>query len=329
MKEIKIGRNDSGQRIDKFLKKYLPGAPAGLIYKMLRKKTVKLNRGRAKPSQVLEEGDMIQLYIGDGTLKEFTSEVVISETGKDFSIVYQDENILVADKPAGLLSHSDRGQEETLIDQIVYYLVQKGEYNPEEEKSFRPALCNRLDRNTAGLVIAAKNFAALKDMNNMIKEKWVDKYYITIVAGRVDKEGDVGGYIVKDRETNKVRISDNPVEGGREIRAVFRPLQYSDKGYTLLEVQLITGRPHQIRAQLAYAGHPVAGDHKYGHQYVNNIFRKRYGLEHQLLYAGRIVFRNTTPLFQYMMTRELVHEPPPHYKKIIADIFEGREVFKQ
>lgn len=321
MEEIRIGKNDSGQRADKFLKKFLSKAPAGFIYKMVRKKKIKLNKCRMMPSEILKEGDTIQFYFAPETLKKFIPKIQVTETGMDFNIAYQDKNILVVDKPAGLLSHSDREKEETLIDQVIYYLYRSGEYNPYSEKSFVPALCNRLDRNTGGLVLAAKNFSALQDMNYMIKEKWVEKYYITVVAGKMDSEKYVQGFLVKDKSTNRVKIINHPAEGCKEIKTSFTPVKYSDRGYTMLNVQLITGKPHQIRAHLAYTGYPLVGDNKYGNRKVNEFFKNIYNLRYQLLYANRITFKNTTPIFEYLRGKTITHEPPIELIKIIKDIF--------
>jgi len=322
MQEIIVGKNDSGQRADKFLKKFLPVASAGFIYKMMRKKKIKLNNCRIKPSQIVKEGDLIQLYFSTETLEKFTSEVQVAETGIDFSIVYQDENIIVVHKPVGMLSHSDGRQEETLIDQLVYYLFQKGEYLPESEKSFVPALCNRLDRNTGGLIIGAKNFSALQDMNYMIKQKWVDKYYKTVVIGKIEEEKEIQGFLVKDGDTNSVEIASKPVKGSKKIRTFYRPISYNNTGYTLLEVQLITGRPHQIRAHLADMGHPIIGDYKYGDRKANRLFRDKYGLGSQFLYAHRIVFRETTSKFAYLKGMKIEGVLPEYFRIIEEELFD-------
>lgn len=318
MEEIKIGKNDSGQRVDKFLKKFLPKASPGLIYKLIRKKRIKVNNKRVRPSDILKEGDVMQLYLA---LEGLRSENLVKKALIDFEVIYEDENIVIVNKPAGLLSHSAGGDEKNLVDQIVYYLYKKGEYKPGTEKSFVPALCNRLDRNTGGLVLAAKNFAALKDMNRMIKEKGVDKYYRAIVEGTLKGERQIKGFLTKDERSNKVTVTSFPVKGGREIYTLYRPIRHSSCGYTAVEVQLVTGRPHQIRAHLAYIGHPIVGDYKYGSKDTNYLFRDKYGVRSQLLYAYRLVFRETTPLFEYLKGRVVTAPLPEHFRKIEKDLF--------
>ncbi len=300
MKEINVGKNDSGQRVDRFLKKFMPQAAAGFIYKSIRTKRIKLNGQRTQPSAILAEGDKLQLYLSEPDLDRGSSKKVIRKTGMEFSTVYQDENIMVVNKPPGLLSHPDGGQTETLAEQVLYYLYRNGQYDPRRENTFVPAICNRLDRNTGGLVVAAKNFAALQDMNLMIRKGWVERYYKLIVAGHVENSSEALAYLVKDKKTNRVRVTSEKAEGSNRIHTYYRPIEYSQRGFTLLEVRLGTGKTHQIRAHLAYLGHPVAGDAKYGDKAVNRLLGKDFGLAHQFLYAHRIVFQKTTPLFSYL-----------------------------
>ncbi|MDD2574242.1 MAG: RluA family pseudouridine synthase [Bacillota bacterium] len=321
MQEVLIGKNDSGQRLDKFLKKYMPLASAGFIYSSIRKKKIRLNGRRAQPSQILEEGDALQIFFDTGDMVREMPQGFVLKTAIEFSAVYQDENILIVDKPPGLLSHPDGGQGTTLTDQILYYLYKCKEYNPAGEKTFIPAICNRLDRNTGGLTIAAKNFNALQDMNYMIRERWVARYYKLVVAGLIEEALEVSAYLVKDRRTNKVRVLDQWMEGSDRIETCIRPLKRSPQGYTLVEVRLGTGKTHQIRAQLAHIGHPVIGDTKYGDREANHIFKRDFGLKHQFLYAYRLVFERATPLLKHLEGRSVAVPLPPELRRIRQELF--------
>ena len=321
MREVRIGKNDSGQRADKFLKKFMPDASAGFIYGSLRKKKIRLNGKSLKPSTILSEGDVLQFYMDDEEFGRDRRPLSVSGARQPFPVVYQDGNILIVDKPAGLLSHPDSRQAGTLADWIVYYLYENGEYNPQEENTFTPAICNRLDRNTGGLVIAAKNFAALQDMNLMIRERWVERYYKLVVVGRIDEPLDISAYLIKDERTNKVRVEDRWSEGSDRIETYIKPLKHSPRGYTLLEARLFTGKTHQIRAHLAHIGHPVVGDAKYGDGEINRLFRRNFGLRHQFLYAYRLVFKRTTPLFKYLEGMEVEAPLPDKLRRIEEELF--------
>ncbi len=321
VQKIIVGKNDSGQRLDKFLKKYMPRASAGFIYRSIRKKNIRLNGKRAQPSTILAEGDMLQVFFHLGDMVSDTTQRPVPRTGMDFSVVYQDKNILIVDKPPGLLSHPDGGQGETLTGQVLYYLYKSAEYHPAGEKTFAPALCNRLDRNTGGLTIAAKNFSALQDMNRMIRERWVARYYKLIVTGHIKDITDISAYLVKDSQANRVRVTDERTEGSARIDTFIRPLKHGPGGYTLLEVRLGTGKTHQIRAQLAHIGHPVIGDTKYGDREANRILRRDFGLKHQFLYAYRLVFERVTPLFGYLEGVEVTVPLPPELKRIEQQLF--------
>lgn len=323
MEEIRVGRNDSGQRLDKFLKKYFDGIPAGLIYKMLRKKTVKLNRQRVHPSHILAEGDVIQVYAELDNARNPRPDTAVPQTAVGFGVAYEDENIIVADKPPGLLSHPDKRGQESLVDQVIFYLSTRGEYSPDREQTFAPALCNRLDRNTGGLVIAAKNLRALQEMNHMIREKWVGKYYKAIVKGIINRAGSMKGLLKKEESSNTVRVYNDGGEGGKRIHTEYRPLQTSGEGFTLLEIKLITGRPHQIRAHLAYYGHPIAGDPKYGDKMVNTRFRNDFGIGWQLLYADKLVFERTTPFFSYLQGQIVTAGLPADFSEAVTTLFLG------
>src|SRR5699024_7484812 len=269
MKEVKVGRNDSGQRIDRFLRKYLSKAPRSFIYRMIRKKNIKLNNNRVKPEEILKEGDVIQLYLADGTIEKFVEEKEKNKSFIKLEIIYEDENIILINKPKGVLSHSGNNKVDNIVDGMIKYLINKGDYNVEEEKTFTPAICNRLDRNTSGIIIGAKNYFTLKSINEAMRKEDINKYYKTMVIGELNKEIKLNNYLVKNKKDNKVTVVEERIKGAKEICTYVKPLKIG-KGYSLLEIDLITGRTHQIRAHLASIGHPIVGDIKYGNKKVNN-----------------------------------------------------------
>ena len=261
MREIIINQNDAGQRVDKFLQKYLPGAPMSLIYKYIRTNKVKLNKKKPGVSQKLSEGDVLRLYI----LEDFTKKTAFAPAKGGVKVAFEDENFVVLEKEAGVPCQSGNAAlGESLAGRLKTYLFQKGEYAPDREHSFAPALCNRLDTNTRGLVIGAKNAGALRQMNAAIREKNVQKTYLCICLGTPPKEeGCLEGYILKDKKNNKSVILKNRQEGAKEVATCYRVLE-KGRGASLLEINLITGRSHQIRAHMASVGCPLLGDAKYG-----------------------------------------------------------------
>ena len=265
MKEFHITTNDAGARLDRFVGKVTLGLPTSLMYKAIRTKKIKVNRHRAQPNTLLQEGDTVQLFLAPDFFDEKKDERFLSlkETP---NLVFEDENILVCDKPEGLSCHSDATQETgTLIDRVLLYLYQKGEFDPAGENAFRPALCNRIDRNTSGLVIAAKNAAALREMNRLIRARRIDKEYRALCHGRLTDGRTVTLYLKKNAAENRVLVSDVPRQGYLTAKTAIVPLRYDKtKDRTLVSVRLLTGRTHQIRATLAHLGHPLCGDTKYG-----------------------------------------------------------------
>lgn len=291
MKEITIGKNDAGQRLDRFLAKAVPLLPASLAQKYIRIKRIKRNGGRADRDTRLEAGDVLQLYINDEFFdKPREDNAFLTVATPKLNIVYEDEHILLVDKRPGLAVHPHDGAEygRTLIDHIQAYLYQKREWRPREENAFTPALCNRIDRNTGGIVIAAKTAEALRVMNQKIKDRELDKRYLAIVEGTPKpKEGSLKGYLFKDEKKNRVFVTDTPQPGSKSCQTNYKVLT-SANGLSLVECELITGRTHQIRAQFAYAGHPLLGDGKYGK--LNKNFDRNY----QALYSYKLTFAFTT-----------------------------------
>ena len=291
MKEFTIGANDAGQRLDRFLAKAVPLLPASLAQKYIRIKRIKCNGGRAERDTRLQLGDVLQLYINDEFFdKPREDNAYLTVATPKLNIVYEDDQILLVDKRPGLAVHPHDGAEygRTLIDHIQAYLYQKKEWSPRGENAFTPALCNRIDRNTGGIVIAAKTAEALRVMNQKIKDRELDKRYLAIVEGTPNPpKGSLKGYLFKDAKKNRVFVSDTPKPGAKTCQTNYVTLT-SQKGLSLVECELITGRTHQIRAQFAHAGHPLLGDGKYGK------LDKRFDRSYQALYSYKLTFCFTT-----------------------------------
>ena len=322
MKKITVTRNDAEQRLDRFLRKYLNGASLSYIYKIIRK-DVKINGVRGKNETVIHEGDEITLYIPDDVLEKFAvSRAKSSGARKNFTVAYEDENIIAVIKPFGLLTHGDgKEKKNTLVNQVVDYLIEKGDYNPRLERSFVPAAANRLDRNTTGLVLFGKNSTALRELNALIRDKnSVSKFYLTILAGNLTDEIHLKGSLTKDESKNMVKVSDDFADGEKEIETIARPLE-NRPGYTLAEVELITGRTHQIRAHMASAGYPVIGDTKYGKQSVNKRLSERFGLTTQLLHAYRLRFNEASGELAYLKGKVIDAELPAMFAKVKGELF--------
>lgn len=320
MREIKIESSEKGQRVDKFLFKYMKLAPKSFVYKMLRKKNIKLNGKRAEGSEILKEGDILNLYLADETIEKFTERADIKKAGRDFEIVYEDENIIICGKPEGLIVHPDKEhRDNTLNDQLLWYLYEKGEYKPVSSKGFVPSICNRLDLNTSGIVTMGKNLASVQELNRGFRERFIDKYYLTVVKGVVAKEGKVEGYHLKN-EGNIALIS-NKDNGGDYICTKYKPLK-SNGEYTLLEVKLETGKSHQIRVCMEYIGHPIIGDRKYGDSKVNKYFYDKYSLERQFLHSCRLKLNMDKGCLEYLKGREFICNIKGCLQKIYNDLFQ-------
>ena len=315
MQLVTIGQNQAGQRLDKFLHKLLPQAGTGFMYKMLRKKNITLNGKKAEGSEILVLGDQVRLFFAQETYEKFSGhseeqyERAYKEL-KDIRVVYEDDHVLILDKPAGVLTQKAQPGDVSLNEWMIGYLLEQEEHFERELESFRPSVCNRLDRNTSGLVLCGKSLPGLQYLSSCIKLRQVRKFYRTICAGELLNETTIKGYLVKDTERNKVHVvtgeekavategEKSPADAagrclsGEEIETAYRPIK-TGGGYTLLEVELITGKPHQIRAHLASLGHPLIGDFKYGDLQITKRLQNQYGLQHQLLHAFRVEFPQT------------------------------------
>lgn len=307
MKSFTVTKNDSDKRLDKFIQKVCPTLPQALMYKYIRTKHIKVNRKRAEISTRLNEGDIVEAYINDEFFKEVKPRYDFLSSPDRLNIVFEDENIILVDKPQGLLVHPDKGEyRDTLIGRIQHYLYKKGEYDPKGENSFAPALANRIDRNTGGIVIAAKNAEALKILCQKIKDREIDKRYLCIVHGvPTKKEATLEGYLQKDCDKNKVFLSSKKTDDNLTIKTKYKVLS-SRNNMSLLEVELITGRTHQIRAHLASIGHSLVGDGKYG----KNGEDKKKGFDKQALYSYKLTFTFSTDagILNYLNNRTFTVE---------------------
>lgn len=316
MQEIQISANEAGQRLDKLLAKYLNEAPKSFLYKMLRKKNIVLNGKKASGNEKLAEGDSVKLFLSDETIQKFSKEIRVYKVDTDLDIIYEDKDILLINKPAGMLSQKAEAKDVSLVEHLIAYLLESGQLTKENLKSFKPSICNRLDRNTSGLVVCGKSLKGLQIMGQLFKERTLRKYYRCIVAGKVTEKQYVKGYLIKDEKKNQVTVSETYFPNSLEIETEYRPIQQLKEG-TLLEVHLITGKTHQIRAHLASQGHAIIGDYKYGNKETNDRYKKQYHLSHQLLHAYRLELPKMEKELPQLSEKIFVAPLPKQFEKIV------------
>lgn len=314
MRTVKVTKNEAGQRLDKLLVKYLNLAGKSFIYKMLRKKNITLNGGKCDGSEKLTEGDEIKLFLSDETIDKF-SEIKWQEVKKvNLSVIYEDDHIILINKPSGMLSQKAEEKDESLVEYLIDYLISGGKLTMEELKSFRPSICNRLDRNTSGIVIGGKSLLGLQIMSEIIKKRSLGKYYLCVVKGKIESPKKINGYLFKDEKNNRVTVLKEEKKDALPIETEYRPIRSSDR-FTLLEVKLITGRSHQIRAHLASIGHPIVGDYKYGDEEINKEMQREHHIKSQMLHSCRLVMPEELPEpLGYLAGREFLAEPPKEFK---------------
>ncbi len=332
-----ITENEAGQRLDRYLKKVLKNAPLSYVYKLLRK-SVKLNGKRAKEETMLEAGDVLTLYLSEEELASYAKRETRRTAKRQFRVAYEDDRVIAVEKPLGLLTHGTKEEKKnTLQNQVVDYLIESGGYAPGRNATYTPSPVNRLDRNTTGLVLFAKDYPTARTLTRMIREKgYVRKYYLALVSGNVPGELRLADRMEKDERTNTVRVLPQKEEAGKETETVARPIEryeavFSVNGkrkhqtFTRLEVELVTGRSHQIRAHLASAGFPIVGDEKYGDRYANRDVQRAYGLSTQFLHAYRLVFERADEPVEALAGTEIRSELPPLLARVRDGLKEQKE----
>ena len=318
MRELVISKYEAGQRFDKFLAKYMELAPKSFFYKMMRKKNITLNGKKAAGNEKLEKGDTVKLFLSEETIEGFREKKKRAvHTGAKLDILYEDEQVMLINKPAGMLSQKAEKGDISMVEHLISHLLDTGEVTEEMLKTFRPSLCNRLDRNTSGLVVAGTSLQGLQIMNAVLKDRSIHKYYQCVVKGKIHKPQMIAGFLKKDEAKNTVQIYPLEVEGSVPIMTEYVPVKSSDTA-TLLKVTLITGRSHQIRAHLASIGHPILGDFKYGDPKVNEQIQKKYKVRSQLLHSWKLVMpgKMAQPL-DYLAGKEFIAPLPAAFKKVL------------
>lgn len=325
MKELRIGSNEAGQRLDKFLGKYMDQAPKSFLYKMLRKKNITLNGKKASGNEMLSTGDTVKLFLSDDTISKFsqtrtTDSYLPGHRGQrtKLDILYEDRHTIFINKPAGMLSQKAAPGDVSLVEHLIAYLLESGQITEAVLRTFRPSVCNRLDRNTSGIVAAGKTLAALQELSAMFRERSLKKYYLCLVKGEVREGRRIKGYLTKDRKKNTVSVRAEREKDASLIETGYRPVSFGE-GVTLLEVHLITGKTHQIRAHLASEGHPIAGDYKYGDKAFNERLKKEYGLSSQLLHSARLCIPQCGGELSDISGKEITAPLPLIFQRICKD----------
>ena len=310
MKLITVHKQEEGQRLVKLLGAYLKEAPNSFFYKMLRKKNITLNGKKADGTEKLKCGDEIRLFLSDETYEKFAGKVQPKEKFPmaKLNIVYEDSNVIFINKPAGMLSQKSVPSDVSLNEYLLGYLEKSGQWKQEESKAFRPSVCNRLDRNTSGMVICGKSMAGLQQMAALLKDRSLHKYYLCLVKGVMTESQHLEGYLLKDENSNQVKIFQKETEGAAHIITEYEPL-YTEGETTLLKVTLVTGKSHQIRAHLSSIGHPIIGDPKYGERKVNAFFRETHGIKNQMLHAWKLTFPEVAEPLDNLSEKSFEAEP--------------------
>ena len=310
MKLITVHKQEEGQRLVKLLGAYLKEAPNSFFYKMLRKKNITLNGKKADGTEKLKCGDEIRLFLSDETYEKFAGKVQPKEKFPmaKLNIVYEDSNVILINKPAGMLSQKSVPSDVSLNEYLLGYLEKSGQWKQEESKAFRPSVCNRLDRNTSGMVICGKSMAGLQQMAALLKDRSLHKYYLCLVKGVMTESQHLEGYLLKDENSNQVKIFQKETEGAARIITEYEPL-YAEGETTLLKVTLVTGKSHQIRAHLSSIGHPIIGDPKYGDRKVNAFFRETHGIKNQMLHAWKLTFPELAKPLDNLSEKSFEAEP--------------------
>ncbi len=310
--------NEAGQRFSKLLEKMLKNAPKGFIYKMLRKKNITLNGKKADGTEKTAVGDEITLWLSDETIQKFEGVHIIQKTSDYPEIIYEDEHVLLMNKPAGILSQKARPEDISVNEQMLAYLMDTGVITEETLKSFKPSVVNRLDRNTSGLIAAGKTLAGLQALSALFKDRSLHKYYLCLVRGSLSEKRSLEGYLKKDERTNKVRLVGEKTASGDYIHTVYEPVA-GNGDMTLLKVLLVTGRTHQIRVHLASDGHPIAGDYKYGDREWNDRLKARYHLKYQLLHAAALKMPKTAGALASLSEKTVTAPLPALFEHILSE----------
>ena len=326
MREIVIEKNEAGQRLDKFLAKYMNEASKSFFYKMMRKKNITLNGKRCEGNEKLAEGDVVKLFLAEDTIEKFSSVQVQEVKKVDLDILYEDDEIILVNKPAGMLSQKAKETDESLVEYLIDYLLGSGKLTESGLRAFRPSVCNRLDRNTSGIVAAGKSLAGLQMLSGVFKDSSIHKYYQCLVSGVIRDVKTVDGWLLKDEKKNQVRIlteAEAKRFGGRDgdeepkrIRTKYEPIA-TDGRFTLLKVTLLTGRSHQIRAHLASLGHPIVGDSKYGG--VSKVNPSGQAVKYQLLHSYRLEFPKLAEPFAYLSGRVFEAPMPGYFASVLKE----------
>lgn len=324
MIELMIKKNEAGQRFDKYLAKLFGKAPASFYYKMLRKKNITLNNKKADGKEKLLEGDCVKFFLSQETFDKFTQNITDDYSSlplpSSFNIIYEDTDIILLNKPAGLLSQKAKSTDYSLNEYVIAYLLENGQLSSMDMTTFKPSICNRLDRNTSGIVICGKTLPGLQLMNGIIKDRSLSKFYLTLVKGSLKNSIHLEGYLKKDEKTNKVFLQEKESKDSTFISTIVTPLhqmQINKRAVTLAEICLITGKTHQIRAHMASIGHPIIGDYKYGVKAYNDTFKKDFGISHQLLHAYRIVMPTLPTPLKHLSDKQFKAELPDNFLHLL------------